>query len=119
MFEVFDQPDPNVTCERRNVSTVPTQALTLLNNPFLLGQARLFAQRVIKISSDDDEERITGAYEIALSRPPTDREMTANLRFLAQQRQDHTSRGAVDAGLAALVDLCNVILNLNEFVYLN
>ena len=119
MFEVFDQPDPNVTCERRNVSTVPTQALTLLNNPFLLGQARLFAHRVIKISSDDDEDRITGAYEIALSRPPTDREMAANLRFLAQQRQDHASRGTVDAGLAALVDLCNVILNLNEFVYLN
>ena len=39
--------------------------------------------------------------------------------ILAQQRQDHASRGAVDAGLAALVDLCNVILNLNEFVYLN
>ncbi len=36
MFEVHDQPDPNVTCEKRNVTTVPTQALTLLNNEFVL-----------------------------------------------------------------------------------
>ncbi|MCI0418577.1 MAG: DUF1553 domain-containing protein, partial [Acidobacteria bacterium] len=40
MFEVHDQPDPNVTCERRNVTTVPTQALTMLNNEFVLIQAR-------------------------------------------------------------------------------
>ena len=44
MFEVHDQPDPNVTCEKRNVTTVPTQALTLLNNEFVLIQARHFAE---------------------------------------------------------------------------
>ena len=43
-FETFDLPDQNVTAAARNVSTVPTQALTLVNNPFVLGQAQLFAE---------------------------------------------------------------------------
>jgi len=119
MFEVFDQPDPNITCERRNVSTVPTQALTLLNNPFLLGQARLFAQRVAEAHGPGDGDRVTGAYEIALSHAPSDRDLEANLAFLDERRNEHAARGSDDAGRDALVDLCNVILNLNEFVYLN
>ncbi len=119
MFEVFDQPDPNITCERRNVSTVPTQALTLLNNPFLLGQAKLFAQRVGEARGPDDSKRIAGAYEIALSHAPSERDMAENLAFLTERRMSHTARGSNDPGLDALVDLCNVILNLNEFVYLN
>ena len=48
MFEVFDEPDLNITCERRDVSTVPTQALTLLNNEFMLIQSKFLAQRVIE-----------------------------------------------------------------------
>ena len=39
MFDTFDHPDMNVTAGARNVSTVPTQALTLLNNPFVLSEA--------------------------------------------------------------------------------
>ena len=46
MFDTFDHPDMNVTAGARNVSTVPTQALTLLNNPFVLAQAELLAERV-------------------------------------------------------------------------
>ena len=46
MFDTFDHPDMNVTAGARNVSTVPTQALTLLNNPFVLSQAQLLADRV-------------------------------------------------------------------------
>ena len=66
MFEVFDQPDPNVTCERRNRTTVPTQALTLLNNEFVLQQAKYFAERV---ASDAGGGR-GGAYQPGLSDCP-------------------------------------------------
>ena len=44
MFEVFDEPDTMQTCERRSVTTVPTQALTLLNDEFVLVQSRYFAE---------------------------------------------------------------------------
>ncbi len=113
LFEVFDQPNMNVTCERRTTTTVPTQALTLLNNDFALRQARYYAERVAALT-DDDAGRIREAYRIALSRTPTDDELAVNLDFLGRQKQFHQG----DA-LAALTDLCDVILNLNEFLYVS
>ena len=71
MFEVFDLPEQNVTAGARNVSTVPTQALTLLNNPFVFAQAQLFADRVRKEAGDDLAKQVDLAYRIALTRPPT------------------------------------------------
>ena len=113
LFEVFDQPNMNVTCERRTTTTVPTQALTLLNNRFALRQAKYYAERVARLS-DETVDRIREAYRIALSRPPTQTELDANLAFLRQQTDYHNG----DA-LAALTDLCDVILNLNEFLYVS
>jgi hypothetical protein len=112
MFEVFDQPDTMVTCERRNSTTVPTQALTLLNNEFVLLQSQHFAERVRKAAGDSAEAQVRTAYQLALSRDPTPRELAENLKFLAEQRAFH---GRKEEG--ALTDLCNVILNLNEFLY--
>ena len=111
LFEVFDQPNMNVTCERRTTTTVPTQALTLLNNEFALRQARHYAERVARLA-DDAAGRVRAAYRIALSRAPTASELDANLEFLRQQARYH---GGDD--IAALTDLCDVILNLNEFLY--
>ena len=113
LFEVFDQPNMNVTCERRTTTTVPTQALTLLNNRFALRQAKRYAERVAKLT-DDAAGQIREAYRIALSRTPTESELKANLDFLRQQTEYHDG----DA-LAALTDLCDVILNLNEFLYVS
>jgi hypothetical protein len=69
MFDTFDHPDMNVTAGARNVSTVPTQALTLLNNPFVLSQAEWLADRVSRETSDPLEQ-IDRAHRIALARPP-------------------------------------------------
>ncbi len=113
MFEVFDQPNMNVTCERRTTTTVPTQALTLLNNDFTLRQARYFAERAAGAKENADAQ-IAEAYRIALSREPTAAESAANRDFLARQTRFHGGDAA-----AALTDLCDVILNLNEFVYIN
>jgi hypothetical protein len=116
MFEVFDQPSMNVTCERRNTTTVPTQALTLLNNSFLLEQAAAFADRVWATAGSAPEKEIHAAYEIALGRPAKATELEANRAFLARQKDYHSRER--DPAKAALVDLCDVVLNLNEFVYL-
>ena len=113
LFEVFDQPNMNVTCERRTTTTVPTQALTLLNNEFALRQAQNYAERVSRLS-EDDAGRIREAYRIALSRAPTETELSANLEFLRQQTEYHKGDS-----VKALTDLCDVILNLNEFLYVS
>jgi Protein of unknown function (DUF1553) len=103
MFEVFDLPDQNISCSRRNVSTVPTQALTLMNDDFVLRQAQLFADRVKEGAPDDPAKQVDLAYRIALTRPPDDKELLMGTDFLKKQ---------------SLVDFTHVLLNLNEFVYI-
>jgi len=124
MFEVHDQPDPNVTCEMRNTTTVPTQALTLLNNEFVLIQARHFAERVAREAGADPVKQIRLLYRIALGREPERKEMDQSLAFLQKQRDYHTTRASIrtsgsDSALTALTDLAHVMLNANEFVYIN
>ena len=102
-FEVFDLPDQNITCGRRNVSTVPTQALTLLHNEFVIAQAGRFAARVMAEAGPSPEAQLERAYWLALGRPPEAGERAAGMSFLASQ---------------PLAGLTHVLLNLNEFVYL-
>jgi hypothetical protein len=128
MFEVHDQPDPNVTCEKRNVTTVPTQALTLLNNEFVLIQARHLAARVAREAGNDPVAQIRMMHRIALSREPGQEELAAFQAFLRKQQEYHIARASAgDSGansgdsavLAALTDVAHVMLNANEFVYIN
>jgi hypothetical protein len=91
LFEVFDFADPNLVGGRRNVSTVATQALFLLNSPFVMEQARQ-AARVVLVVNGDDEAKLTRAYRTALGRLPTEREREIVSRFLSakttpEQRQ--------------------------------
>jgi hypothetical protein len=102
MFEVFDLPDQNTSCGRRTVSTVPTQALTLLNDEFVLKQAKLFADRVKEAAPNDPAKQIDLAYRLALTRPPDEKEFAVASDFLKKQ---------------SLVDFTHVLLNLNEFLY--
>ncbi len=102
MFEVFDLPDQNISCGRRNVSTVPTQALTLLNDEFVLRQSKLFANRVEEGARGDAAKQVDLAYRIALSRPPSEDERKLGLDFLQKR---------------SLADFTHVLLNLNEFLY--
>jgi hypothetical protein len=103
LFQVFDLPEQNITAGARNVSTVPTQALTLLNDPFVLRQAQLFADRVKKDAGDDPIKQIDLAYRIALTRPPTQTELTV-------------ARDSMRT--SSVLDLTHVLFNLNEFVYM-
>jgi hypothetical protein len=116
MFEVFDQPDPNVTCERRSVSTVPTQALTLMNNEFTVQQARFLAERIWREAGPEQQAQVRAVYRVALSREPAAKEMAANVAFLNRQLAAHQSEAS--PGLEALADLSHVVINLNEFLYI-
>ena len=103
MFETFDHPDMNISAGQRNVSTVPTQALTLLNNPFIVRQAELLAARIEKEAPNSLARQIDLGYQYALARPATDLE-----RSLAMQ--------AVKG--KPLADFTHVLLNLSEFLYM-
>jgi hypothetical protein len=102
LLEIFDLPNQNLSCGARNVSTVPTQALTLMNDDFVLKQAQLFANRVEEAAHGDLPSEIELAYQLALSRPPDAKEKQLALDFLQTRK---------------LVDFTDVLFNLNEFLY--
>ena len=82
LFEVFDFPDPNMVYGKRNVSTVPTQALYMMNSPFIMMQARHAATLTLK-DDGKDSERIDLAYRKTVGRPPTPRERELALAYVA------------------------------------
>jgi hypothetical protein len=105
MMEVFDKPDSNLACSRRNRSTIPTQALILMNNSFVRSQAQFFAQRVRAEAGPSAGAQVERAYQLALLRRPSARERELGVRFVQQDPE-------------ALADFCQTLFNLNEFAYL-
>ncbi|MCS6850199.1 MAG: DUF1553 domain-containing protein, partial [Gemmataceae bacterium] len=83
VFEVFDFADADVSTGRRDTTTVPTQALYLLNSPFVLAQAQQTARRLLALPTDD-AGRLTDLYRRALGRRPS-----APERAAAPRRRDH------------------------------
>jgi hypothetical protein len=82
-FEVFDFADPNTCTSRRNVSTLPTQALFLMNSPFVMDQARHAAEALLELDLPD-AERIDLAYRRTLARAPSRTERDLSLRYLRE-----------------------------------
>jgi hypothetical protein len=109
---VFDQPKPAAPAGRREATNVPTQSLTLLNDPFVREQAGHFAARALA-QPGDASARIRWLYATALSRPATDAEAARAAAFLAQQTAAH---GADEK--SAWQDLAHAVFNLKEFLYL-
>ena len=106
-FEVFDVPDAMQSRGVRELTTVPTQALMLLNNEFVRSQASHFASSIKdKVGDQDIPKLINEAYWRALSRAPTELEITASIELLAKDGQ-------------TLENLCHVLFTLNEFCYVD
>jgi hypothetical protein len=112
MLLAFDYPTPSSTMGRRNVSNVPAQALTLMNDPFLIGQAKVWATRIRKDPSVPATTSIETMYREAFGRPPTEDERAAALGFVADQARAY---GKPD-DLRAWTDLAHVLFNVKEFV---
>jgi hypothetical protein len=106
---LFDGPNAVLeSCARRHVSTVPLQALYLLNNEFAVERARAFARRVTLLAGGDRERQVEKAFALALGRPPDEADRAAVGRFFARESSEPE----------ALVRFCQALLNVNEFAYL-
>ncbi|MEX2015897.1 MAG: DUF1553 domain-containing protein, partial [Candidatus Hydrogenedentales bacterium] len=113
MMEVFDTPDMAQSCARRNTTTIPSQALAMMNSEFVRDQAARFAARLQK--ETDGVDCIDRAFRLTFGRPTTEEEVARAQEFLAAQAADYG--GGVFAQKAALVDFCQVLLQSNEFLY--
>lgn len=83
LLAVFDAADPNLVSGRRNVSTLPTQALYLMNSPFVMAQSRAAAKRLLSDSKNSDQKTLVEtAYRWTIGRAPTQRERVISLAYL-------------------------------------
>ena len=103
----FDMPLPTSTFGRRDVTNVPAQALALLNDPFVKGEAKRWASRVERTVSDTNgsgtDARIRLLYKEAFARSPRPDELRRVRDFLQTR---------------SLEDLCHALFNVKEFVFL-
>ncbi len=102
-YDALDSADASQLIAVRNESTTPLQALVLLNNPFILGQCEHFAERLERLAAQADR-RLAVAFECTYGRPPCADE--------ARVLEDYARRHG-------WTNLCRLLINSNEFLYVN
>jgi len=111
----FDTPNPFSTMGKRNVSNVPSQALILMNDPFVVERAKIWAERTLQKSASTVGDAIDWMYQVALGRPATSIESAIAIRFIREQAQ---LRNTDERDVLVWTDLAHSIFNLKEFVFL-
>ena len=116
MMLAFDTPIPFNTIGRRTRSNVPAQALILMNDPFVAQQARHWATRLLA-AGGDGESRVRSMYRDALGRQASEEEVERGLEFVKNQTALLQEAGEPDSELQAWADLCHVVFNLKDFIF--
>jgi len=115
----FDMPLPFQAMGRRNVTNVPAQALSLMNDPFVHEQSLVWAKRIVADPSAAPEARIARMYREAFTRPPAPEELAACLAFLASQAEARGVRWEDDMRHEATwADLAHALFNAKEFIFI-
>ena len=116
-LEAFDAPKPSVTRGRRDVTNVPAQSLTMLNDSFVIEQASKWAKQLVK-AKHDRAERVRIMYELAFARHPTDEELQATLEYAAQLSNEHASISDPSTRQQLVWrDVAHALFCLKEFIY--
>jgi hypothetical protein len=119
MMQVFDAPDALQGVGERPNTTIAPQALMLMNNPQVRGSARGFARRIAPSAETPVEDAVKVGYRIALARGPSAEELTDSIAFVRQQTESYRAAGKGESQELAFADFCQVLMCLNEFVYVD
>lgn len=118
---LFDFADPSLPAGKREITTVPSQALYMMNSPFILEQAGAMASFLVNERGLCGSELAKEAFYLCYSRPPTPGETERTKQFITAflkvaQEEGHT---AEEARLLALTTFCQSLIGSAEFRYLN
>jgi cytochrome c553 len=113
LLRLFDFPDPNITSAERTRTTIPLQGLVVLNDAFVLDASRALAER-LAAEAADDAARIDRAYALLFSRPPTERERSVGLAYLAR-----AGAAPADGAPGRWALYAQALLGTNEFLFLD
>jgi hypothetical protein len=114
MMLLFDAPDGLQGIGVRSTTTIAPQSLLLMNSPIVRSWAAGFAARLAPAARRSTAEAVALGYAIALGRPPRGSEQADSLAFLEAQQ----ARYGPDGLEPALADFCQVLMGLNEFIYI-
>ena len=116
-LEAFDAPKPTTTRGRRDVTNVPAQSLTMLNDPFVIDQAMKWSKQLIA-KSDTPAERIRLMYETAFGRQPTAAESQTMFQYIAELKREHSNAGNESTKQQLIwQDVAHTMYCLKEFMY--
>ena len=120
VFRAFDLPDPSMSNGDRDSTVVAPQALFMMNGSVVLKHSHTMAEMLLKLDTDD-QERIRLAYERALSRPPSGKEIDQALTFINHIEKTIAGREPDPAKrhVNAWQSFCKSLLAANEFIYLD
>ena len=121
MIALFDGADPNGVTTLRNDTTVASQALFLLNHPFVREQSQHFAKHLLSDPKAKDPDRISLGFRLALGRDPSSTELKEVADFLSNYRNQATAAGikSDDAQRNAWQSFCQTLYCRNEFLYVD
>jgi hypothetical protein len=121
LLKVFDFAEPSIVIGKRNRTTVATQALVMLNSPFVTGRSRDFAQSLLALPDADDRRRVEAAYLRALGRTPSTGEVDRAVKFLDdyQQALQPKEPDAEKRRGQAWASFCQTLFASTEFRYLD
>jgi hypothetical protein len=117
LLQMFDAPEAIQSIGERPTTTVATQALAMMNSPFVRQRAEKLAQRVKPKSAEELPRAIDAAYRTAVARLPSDAERQRMTAFIESQAKAYGTNAL--ARDLALTDFCQVLLCLNEFLYVD
>lgn len=117
---LFDGADTNTSTAHRELTTVPTQALFLMNNDFVHEQASFLANSLVR-SGSEEQAMIRSLFETCLCRPPDETEMKESTEFLAHYREaiSPTDHPSADIQIKAWSALVRTLLTRNEFLFVD
>jgi mono/diheme cytochrome c family protein len=120
MFRTFDLASPDAHVAQRHSTTVPQQALFLMNNPLVVEQARQLIARPEIASLTTPEQRIDRLHRVLYGRAPDAEETTLGVRFIEQaSKQEEAKPGSGAVPLNAWQQYAQVLLLANEFVFVD
>ena len=116
-LSLFDGADANTSTGQRQATTVPTQSLFFMNDPFVHAKAASLVARLIALH--DDAARVERLHQLLYQRPSSERECANALKFLADYQGVLPQMSAADKTKTAWLALVRVMMSTNEFVYVD
>jgi hypothetical protein len=116
LLRTFDFASPDASNPQRYETTVPQQALFLMNNPFVLEQARALLKRPELAKVADMDTKVTKTYRLIYGRNPTPGEIDLAKRFV---NTAGTEKGMSGTALTAWERYVQVLLLANEFAFVD